>query len=201
MDKIKIVHVGLGGWGGNWATHVLPTHPDVEVVGWVEILGDRRKSFAARLGAVEERFHEKLESALVAGPVDAVTIAVPIALHEPLARQALEAGKHVVVEKPFTATMAEAKGLVELARRKGLTLAVSQLRLSVAEAMVAATVNGAAALALAAKVGQIAPGFSADLALFDAGDVRELPYWYGDNRCVATFVGGKPCYARDLAVT
>ena len=126
MDKIKIVHVGLGGWGGNWATHVLPTHPDVEVVGWVEILGDRRKSFAARLGALEERFHEKLESALVAGPVDAVTIAVPIALHEPLARQALEAGKHVVVEKPFAATMAEAKGLVELARRKGLTLAVSQ---------------------------------------------------------------------------
>jgi imidazolonepropionase len=82
-----------------------------------------------------------------------------------------------------------------------LTLGVSQLRLSVAEAIVAATVNGAAALAIADKVGQIAPGFSADLALFDVEDVRELPYWYGDNRCLATFVGGKPCYARDLAVT
>ncbi|HEY4305699.1 MAG TPA: imidazolonepropionase [Gemmatimonadaceae bacterium] len=82
-----------------------------------------------------------------------------------------------------------------------LTLGVSQLRLSVAEAIVAATVNGAAALAMADKVGQIAPGFSADLAVWDVSDVRELPYWYGDNRCVATFVGGKPCYARDLAVT
>ena len=82
-----------------------------------------------------------------------------------------------------------------------LTLGVSQLKMSVAEVMVAATVNGAAALAVADRVGQIAPGFAADLALFDVTDVRELPYWYGDNRCVATFVGGKPCYARDLGVT
>jgi len=126
VDKIRIVHVGLGGWGGNWAAHVLPVHPDVEVVGWVEVLPDRRKSFAARLGALEERFHERLDQAFAAGPVDAVTIAVPIALHEPLARQALEAGKHVVVEKPFTATMAEARGLVELARSRNLLLAVSQ---------------------------------------------------------------------------
>ena len=82
-----------------------------------------------------------------------------------------------------------------------LTLGVSQLRLSVAEALIAATVNGAAALALADRVGQIAPGFSADLALFDIRDVRELPYWYGDNRCVATYVRGKPCHPSDLAIT
>lgn len=143
MDKIRIVHVGLGGWGGNWAANVLPVHPDVEVVGWVEILPDRRKSFAARLGALEERFHERLDQAFAAGPVDAVTIAVPIALHEPLARQALEAGKHVVVEKPFTATMAEAKGLVALAQERGLVLAVSQnYRFYPAAQMVAAFAHG-----------------------------------------------------------
>ena len=55
-----------------------------------------------------------------------------------------------------------------------LALGVSQLRLSVAEVLIAATVNGAAALALADRVGQIAPGFSADLALFDIRDVLEL---------------------------
>jgi len=82
-----------------------------------------------------------------------------------------------------------------------LTLGVSQLHLSVAEALVAATVNGASALAMASHVGQIAPGFSADLALFDIRDVRELPYWYGDNRCVATFARGKACYTSDLAIT
>ncbi|MEP6493822.1 MAG: imidazolonepropionase [bacterium] len=82
-----------------------------------------------------------------------------------------------------------------------LTLGVSQLRLSVAEAMVAATVNGAAALALSDEVGQIAPGFSADVAIFDIRDVRELPYWYGDNRCVATYARGKPCHSSDLGIT
>jgi imidazolonepropionase len=82
-----------------------------------------------------------------------------------------------------------------------LTLGVSQLRMNVAETVIAATVNGAAALNLADRVGQLAPGFSADLAVFDVRDVRELPYWYGDNRCMATFVAGKPCYTRDSRVT
>jgi imidazolonepropionase len=81
-----------------------------------------------------------------------------------------------------------------------LTLAVSQLHLSVAEALLAGTVNGAAALALAETVGQIAPGYSADLALYDVDDVRELPYWYGDRRCRATWVRGKACHQFDLAV-
>jgi len=75
-----------------------------------------------------------------------------------------------------------------------MSLGVSQLRLSVAESMIASTVNGAAALSLADRVGQIAPGFSADLALFDASDVRELPYWYGDRRCVASWARGRVCH-------
>jgi imidazolonepropionase len=82
-----------------------------------------------------------------------------------------------------------------------LALGVSQLHLSVAEAVVAATVNGAAALALADRVGQISAGFSADLALYDVRDVREIPYWYGDNRCIGTYVRGKPCYTSDLGLT
>ncbi len=71
-----------------------------------------------------------------------------------------------------------------------LTLGVSQLRLSVAEAMVAGTINGAAALGLAGETGQIAPGFSADLALWRASDVRELPYWYGASLCRASWARG-----------
>jgi imidazolonepropionase len=76
-----------------------------------------------------------------------------------------------------------------------LTLAVSQLRMSAAEALLAATVNGAAALGLAGETGQIAPGFSADLAVWDADDFREIPYWYGDRRCMGTWVKGKPCHS------
>jgi imidazolonepropionase len=75
-----------------------------------------------------------------------------------------------------------------------LTLAVSQLHLSVAEAVIAATANGAAALGLAAETGQLSAGFSADLALFDIADIRELPYWYGDHRCSRSWARGNACH-------
>jgi imidazolonepropionase len=82
-----------------------------------------------------------------------------------------------------------------------LTLGVSQLRLSASEAVVAGTVNGAAALGLADHVGQVTPGFSADLALWDVRDFRELPYWYGAARCRASWARGKPCHDHDLGLT
>ncbi|HEX6575631.1 MAG TPA: imidazolonepropionase, partial [Gemmatimonadaceae bacterium] len=77
-----------------------------------------------------------------------------------------------------------------------LTLGVSQLRMSVGEAFIAATVNGAAALGLSDRVGQLAPGYSGDIAIWDVSDIREIPYWYGDRRCMGTWVRGKPCYSR-----
>lgn len=75
-----------------------------------------------------------------------------------------------------------------------LTLAVSRLHMRVDEAFLAATANGAAALQLASTVGQIAPGFSADLALWDVTDYREIPYWFGERLCRASWVRGKPCH-------
>ena len=76
-----------------------------------------------------------------------------------------------------------------------LTLGVSQLRMSANEAITAATVNGAAALGIAETTGQLAPGYSADIAQFEADDIREIPYWYGDRRCKATWARGKACLA------
>jgi imidazolonepropionase len=112
------------------------------------------------------------------------------------ARRFIDAGVPVALATDFNPGTSPTPNIALI-----LTLGVSQLRLSVAEAIVAATVNGAAALALADEVGQIAPGFSADLALFDIRDIRELPYWYGDNRCIATYVRGKPCHSSDLGIT
>ena len=82
-----------------------------------------------------------------------------------------------------------------------LTLGISQLKMSASEAFLAATVNGAGALGLAGETGQIARGFSADIALFEADDYRELAYWYGDRRCTASWSRGKPCHpsARPIA--
>jgi imidazolonepropionase len=82
-----------------------------------------------------------------------------------------------------------------------LTLGVSQLRLSAAETIIASTVNGAAALGLADRIGQIAPGYSADLALFGIEDFRELPYWFGARLCRGLWTRGKACHVHDLDVT
>ncbi len=62
---------------------------------------------------------------LMADPeLDAVAIATPVWTHFNFAKDALEAGKHVLVEKPLTASVAEAEQLIELAERSGLTLMV-----------------------------------------------------------------------------
>ena len=82
-----------------------------------------------------------------------------------------------------------------------MTLGVSQLRLSAAETVIAATVNGAAALRLADRVGQLAEGYAADLALFEIGDYRELPYWLGARVCSALWTRGKACDLHHLGVT
>ncbi|WP_437953136.1 oxidoreductase [Sorangium sp. So ce296] len=66
---------------------------------------------------------------LIAEPgIDLVVIASPNETHVPLARAALEAGKHVVVDKPFTITSAEADELIALAARRGRLLSVFQNR-------------------------------------------------------------------------
>jgi imidazolonepropionase len=112
------------------------------------------------------------------------------------ARQLIEAGVPVALGTDFNPGTSPTTNLPLV-----LTLGVSQLSMSVAEVMTAATVNGAAALALADRVGQLARGFSADLALFDIRDVRELPYWYGDRRCLGTWVCGKTCHPLHLQVS
>jgi imidazolonepropionase len=114
--------------------------------------------------------------------------------HAP-ARRLIEAGVAVALASDFNPGTSPTTNFPLV-----LTLGVSQLHLGVAEAMVAATVNGAAALGLAARVGQIAAGFSADLALWAIEDVRELPYWLGSGRCRASWTRGKPCHPRDLAL-
>ncbi|MEQ1692492.1 MAG: imidazolonepropionase [Gemmatimonas sp.] len=76
-----------------------------------------------------------------------------------------------------------------------LTLGVSELRLSAAEAWLAATVNGAAALGLAGITGQLAPGFSADIAVHEVEDYRALPYWFGERLCRVAWARGRVCHS------
>jgi len=73
-----------------------------------------------------------------------------------------------------------------------ISLACTHMKMSVAEAISASTLNAACALRLEARKGSIEPGKDADLAVFDFKDYREIGYWVAWNRCSQIIVGGKP---------
>lgn len=73
-----------------------------------------------------------------------------------------------------------------------LSLACTHMKMTPAEAIAAATINGAWALRLGRQKGSIEPGKDADLAIFAADDYRELAYWFGVNRCELTLLQGIP---------
>jgi len=73
-----------------------------------------------------------------------------------------------------------------------MSLACTHMKMSPAEAIAAATINGAWALRLAERKGSVEPGKDADLAAFDVSDYREIPYWFGANRCALTIMNGVP---------
>ena len=112
------------------------------------------------------------------------------------ARRMIEAGLPIALATDFNPGTSPTVSLPLV-----LTLGVSQLRLNAAESIIAATVNAAAAVGLSDQIGQIAPGYSADIALFEISDYRELPYWLGARVCRARWTRGKACDVHDLDVT
>jgi predicted dehydrogenase len=124
--SIKIIHVGLGGWGGNWALNAIPTVPEVEVAAIVDPNEATLKSVRTALGLPAARAFPSLTAALQAVEAEAVVITAPAVTHVPLALEALEAGKHVLVEKPFANTAEEAATAARRAEELGLVLQVSQ---------------------------------------------------------------------------
>jgi imidazolonepropionase len=72
-----------------------------------------------------------------------------------------------------------------------LSLACTQMKMTPAEAIVAATINGACALCREHRLGSIEPGKEADVTVYDLADYREIPYFAAVNFCVATFKRGQ----------
>jgi imidazolonepropionase len=72
-----------------------------------------------------------------------------------------------------------------------LSLACTQMKMSPAEALTGATINGAHSLRLGARKGSIERGKDADLAFFALDDYREIAYWFASNHCAATMMMGK----------
>src|SRR6266478_4369479 len=125
-QPLRVVQVGLGDWGRDWAWRVNPTVDEVEVVGYVDSDAGALKLLSRRVPGATRLSFRSLDAALAATRPEALLVTTTLAGHAPLVRAGLEAGVHVLVEKPFTDTMETAAQLVSTAATKGLVLMVSQ---------------------------------------------------------------------------
>jgi predicted dehydrogenase len=113
--------IGYGYWGPNLVRNFMDT-PASEVVAVADLRADRLAGLRRRYPTIEALSDYR---DLIRDPrVEAVVVATPVSTHFPLALQALQAGKHVLVEKPLAASAAEAERLIEEAQRRGRVLMV-----------------------------------------------------------------------------
>ena len=120
----KRVRAGVIGAGHMGQYHILVYAElwDVDLVGLVDIDGAKVASLAAQYDTQGFTDHRELF-----GKVDVVSIAVPTPLHFEIARECMEAGIHVLVEKPFTPNLEEARELFAIARRQNVVLHVGHV--------------------------------------------------------------------------
>ena len=121
MTRLRTAVVGVGRLGREHA-RVLGELDGSKLVGVHDVDPDRGRAVAEEHST---RHHESLEPLLEAA--DAVVVAVPTPHHHRVARACLEAGCHVLVEKPFTETLEEADDLIERAEEAGLELGVGHV--------------------------------------------------------------------------
>jgi imidazolonepropionase len=158
-----------------------------------ELTGSGGAELAVELGALSADHLAAVSAAGIRalGTSDTVAVLLPATLvflggaRRAPARALLEAGAALALATDLNPGSSPTVSLPLV-----MALAVSQLGLRHAEALTAVTVNGAAALGLAAERGQIAPGFRADLVACAVSDWREVAYWLGANPVTAVWTGG-----------
>jgi len=121
VTDLRFGVIGVGRLGGAHA-RILGEIPDVDLVGVHDSDPDRAREVAQTVGTRHFGQSDELFSA-----VDAVIVAVTTSAHHPVTKAALEAGCHVLVEKPLTSSLEEADDLVDLAEARGLFLGVGHV--------------------------------------------------------------------------
>ena len=121
MKKLKCAVIGTG-YLGKFHAEKYASLPDCELVAVVDINKEAALAVAEKHGAKALTDYQVL-----LGEVDAVSIVVPTTLHHLVSKDFLDAGAHVLVEKPITVTVAEADELITIAKQKNLILQVGHL--------------------------------------------------------------------------
>jgi predicted dehydrogenase len=119
VSAVRVAVVGLGYWGPNLVRN-LQELECADVIAVCDPDTDRLELIQRRYPGVEG--YKNLEDVLADDRVDAVALATPVSTHFPLGRRALEAGKHVFVEKPLAESSNECVQLIRLARERELVL-------------------------------------------------------------------------------
>lgn len=116
MQKLRVGVIGTGHLGKEHA-RLCADLPDVDLVGVVDVDEKTGTSVAEACGTKFFNDHKHL-----IGLVDAVNVVVPTCMHFKIAKEFLENGVHVIVEKPMTGTVNEAKELIRISRQNNLIL-------------------------------------------------------------------------------
>jgi predicted dehydrogenase len=121
MKTVNLGVIGYGYWGPNLVRNFFAANDCT-----VKAVADGRPERLAALAKIfpSVKGVKDAEDIINDTEIDAVVIATSVLSHFPLAKKALNSGKHVLIEKPMTASVAEADELIELATQKGLTLMV-----------------------------------------------------------------------------
>ena len=125
-ERIRVGLAGLGYWGPNLARNFADL-PGAELAWICDMDDERRDRYAARFPYAQATAN--FDDLLADDSLDAVVIATPVPTHADLARRALNAGKHVFVEKPVALTAADAEEVSDLAEERGLVLMPGHLLL------------------------------------------------------------------------
>jgi imidazolonepropionase len=163
-----------------------------------ELDGSGGAELAAELGAVSADHLARASDAGIAALAASATVAVLLPgtmlflgkTDRAPARALIDRGAAVALATDFNPGSSPGVSLPLMA-----TLGVSQLRMTPAEAIIAITANGAAAIGRSGDRGQLAPGFPADLTLAAVRDWRELVYWYGANLITGVWAMGAACHS------
>jgi predicted dehydrogenase len=126
MSKLRVIQCGVGGFGKGWVTGAASRSADVELVGIVDVSQKALTEAGEAIKLSPERWYPTLEAALDDVEADAVLTVTPPAVHVEHARLAFGRGLHLMTEKPLAADMRQAREMVELARKAGRQLVVSQ---------------------------------------------------------------------------
>jgi len=124
MKGAKLIHIGVIGYG-YWGPNIVRNFNGIEGARVLAVC-DKSQEALNRVKKnnpdieVVSDYHDIITSA----DIDAVTVVTPVSTHYELAKKALENGKHVFVEKPFTASVAQAEELINLAEKKNLKIMV-----------------------------------------------------------------------------